>query len=813
MYFRIGVDVGGTNTDSAILDIRTIKEASRGVLATCKTSTTPNVTDGITTAIESVLAASKISRDQLLNVAIGTTHFVNAVVEGDARRLDRVAVIRLCGPYTKENPPFSDMPYALRDVVEGPHYYLDGGLEIDGREVRPLNVAQIKNASAAIYDAGIRSVAIVGVFSALDHEGKHEERCKKLILESFPALSVVCSHTIGGPGLLARENATILNAAILSFAHKTIQGFQRAMTKLNLTCPLYITQNDGTLMDAGKAALIPVKTFASGPTNSLMGAAFLQGLDLGNKLLTEEQIIVVDIGGTTTDVCALLPSGFPRQAANFVEVGGVRTAFSMPEVLSIGLGGGSRVKLDEATNKITVGPGSVAHRLLQESMVFGGSTMTTTDVVVSAGCASIGDAKLVSSIPTTTIMTAKSEIKKMLERVIDGMKVSAAPVTVLLVGGGSIILTEELQGVSRCWRPPHHDSANAVGAAIAKVAGEVDIIEVLADRDENSVVEAVKKRAIEAAIANGASKEDVQLVEVKKIPLQYVTNKATRLVMKAVGSLTLSGAVAAEKVKSDEPAEMNGIHSSEELAKSDAPNKPLGSMTKPSLGVDLTKYRPDVKDGVWHIKEVDVELIAVGTGILGTGGGGSSYNMALYCLDILRKGGKVSVIAPSSLKDSDVCVFGAGYGAPSVSDERIPSGQEVFAAIDGLNTVLGYKDFQGIVADEIGGGNGLVTFPTSAHYNRPVVDCDLMGRAYPTMEHGTPYVYGHPITPCSTADGKGNVAVVVSAESNTKVEGLLRTACIGKRSVPYIPVSSSAPGMFICLMKRITRGDPSPLCS
>jgi len=104
--YRIGVDVGGTNTDAAILDIRAIQTESRGVLATCKTSTTAHVTDGIKTAIESVLLKSGIDRSQVLNVAIGTTHFVNAVAEYDERRLSRVAVIRLCGPYTRKVPHF-----------------------------------------------------------------------------------------------------------------------------------------------------------------------------------------------------------------------------------------------------------------------------------------------------------------------------------------------------------------------------------------------------------------------------------------------------------------------------------------------------------------------------------------------------------------------------------------------------------------------------------------------------------------------------------------------------------------------------------
>jgi len=111
--YRVGVDVGGTNTDAAILDINAVDAASRGVLATCKTSTTTHVTHGIKAAVETVLLESKVDRSKVLNVAIGTTHFVNAVVENDARRLGRVAVIRLCGPYTRKvcGLVFASRPY------------------------------------------------------------------------------------------------------------------------------------------------------------------------------------------------------------------------------------------------------------------------------------------------------------------------------------------------------------------------------------------------------------------------------------------------------------------------------------------------------------------------------------------------------------------------------------------------------------------------------------------------------------------------------------------------------------------------------
>lgn len=648
-------------------------------------------------------------------------------------------------------------------------------------------------------EAGIQYVAVVGVFSALDRDGLHEEKCKALLEQHAPGLSVVCSGQIGGSGLLTRENATILNAAILGFARKTIKGFRLAMSALDLSCPLYLTQNDGTLTDAAVAAELPVKTFASGPTNSLMGAAYLQGLDHGDGRFADKQVVVVDIGGTTTDICSILPSGFPRQAPNFVEVGGVRTAFSMPEVLSIGLGGGSRVR-QAADDRVSVGPDSVAHRLTTDAMVFGGSVMTATDIVVASKSANIGDPAKVGAISDSLIASAKADIKRQLERAIDRMKVSSAPVTALLVGGGSIILTDDLDGVEECLRPPHHDSANAVGAAIAKVAGEVDVIEVLAEKDENAAVESAKKRAIQAAIVNGADENDVKIVEIKKIPLQYVTNKATRFVIKAVGSLRVR----------DDPSQRpvtNGTvdHEQEELGgdmpettKAEVISDLKGSLAKPTLGVDIASYRPDVRNGVWYISPVDLALLASGVGVLGTGGGGSSYLMALYNLDILRRGGqgKMRVIPLESLTDDGMIVFGAGYGAPSVSEERMSAGTDVFTAVDACNTVLGITDFEGIVADEIGGGNGIVTFPTSARFDKPVVDCDLMGRAYPTLEHGTPYVYGEPVLPLASTDCKGNSFVIVvsisltpdsqytdsqsvqTADSTKRVETLTRQACI-----------------------------------
>lgn len=115
---------------------------------------------------------------------------------------------------------------------------------------------------------------------------------------------------------------------------------------------IFLSQNDGTLVNARFAMENPVYTFSSGPTNSLRGASLLTQVKNG---------IVIDIGGTTTDVSALV-SGFPRPASAYVKIGGVRTKIRMPDTISVPLGGGSIVKFDNQGN-VSIGPQSVGFEL------------------------------------------------------------------------------------------------------------------------------------------------------------------------------------------------------------------------------------------------------------------------------------------------------------------------------------------------------------------------------------------------------------------------------------------------------------------
>lgn len=505
----------GTNTDAVAIDPSQQYTPTRGILAHHKTPTTPDVTGGIEAAVRNVLEKSALPSERIASVTVGTTHFINAVVEQDARRLRRVAIIRLSKSFLREVPPFSEFPPGLTSIIKGYVGYADGGLHIDGSEEAAVVEQQIVERCEEIKKLGLTAIVVVGVFSPIDEEFKQEDRVREIVLREIPGADVIVSHECANIGLMERENAAILNAAILRYARRTVQGFRRAMKSLKLTCPLFLTQNDGTLLDSVAAAQIPIRTFSSGATNSMRGAAYLTGHDLAKS-----SAIVADIGGTTTDVGVLLPSGLPRQASAYVTVAGVRVNYSMPSLHSIGLGGGSIVR--EAEGKVTVGPESVGHYLTRDALVFGGKVITASDIAVAAGKAEIGNVSAVSHLDKEMVEQAQRRIKALLEGAIDIIKTSPEPLPVLLVGGGAVLAPSSLKGASELKLPIYHDVANAVGAAISKVGGIVDIIQGVADQTQTQANERAKSIAIQRAVDAGAIKDSIIIAEVESYPVSYM---------------------------------------------------------------------------------------------------------------------------------------------------------------------------------------------------------------------------------------------------------------------------------------------------
>lgn len=507
---RIGIDVGGTNTDAVMIDGTT-------VVGAVKTATTEDVTGGVRAALADLVAPLAGDTSAIGAVMIGTTHFVNAVVQ--RRDLNRAAALRICLPSSASLVPMVDWPEDLAAVVDGGKYLVEGGHEYDGRPLMPLDEGAVADAARRMREGGVTAVAVTSVFSPLTAE--FEERAAEILRDVHPDLRITLSSRLGRIGLLERENVTLLNAGLADLAEHTVTAFQQAVTDSGIKAPLYITQNDGTVASVEIARREPVFSFASGPTNSMRGAAFLSGMD---------DAMVLDVGGTTSDVGSLA-AGFPREANNVVEVGGVRTLFRMPDLLSIGLGGGTIVE----PASLQIGPRSVGHRLTEAAMVFGGETLTLTDVAVAAGLADIGERSRVDGLSRDLVKNVVTEIHRRLSETVDRMKTDAGPVPLLAVGGGAILAPNTMDGISTVVRVEHHAVANAVGAAIAQVSGEVD--HVFRDMDRDVLLREAEAMARERAVKAGAKPNSLKVVDVEDLPLAYLPGRAVRARVRVVGDI------------------------------------------------------------------------------------------------------------------------------------------------------------------------------------------------------------------------------------------------------------------------------------
>ena len=511
---RVGVDVGGTNTDAVLM-------VGGRVLGWHKTPTTADTTSGICTAMRAVLDETKVPAEKVQVVMIGTTHFSNAVIERS--RLVQTAAVRLGLPATECLPPMVGWPPDLTDTIGGHKYILHGGHEFDGRELSGLNEKEIREAARDIKLKGIRAVAISAVFSPVNSTS--EERAAEIIQSEIPDVCISLSSKIGRIGLLERENAAILNACLGDLASKIVESFRQAIQDIEISAPIYITQNDGTLMSSEYAERYPVLTFASGPTNSMRGAAFLSGA---------KDAIVVDLGGTTSDI-GMLVRGFPREASVTVDFGGVRTNFRMPDIYSFGLGGGSIVSQDP----IKIGPQSVGSELTSKGLVFDGDVLTATDLAVASGLADIGNAAAVKHLDPMFVKQAIDQIQTMVETAVDRVRTSSMPYPLILVGGGTILVSRHIEGTTHMIRPEHYPVANAIGAAIAQVGGETDRLFSLDEISREEALSQAIREATEKAVTAGADEDTTSIVDVEEIPLAYLPSNAVRIRVKAVGDLAL----------------------------------------------------------------------------------------------------------------------------------------------------------------------------------------------------------------------------------------------------------------------------------
>ena len=725
----IGVDVGGTNTDAVVLDKST--ETAR-ILSEVKTTTTADIASGVRESIRLVLLnlQDRFTKLAVQQVNVGTTHFVNAVVQG--KRLAKVSVIRLCGTASKRLPPFSDFPESFAEKIQGSVFMTSGGCQFDAQEISEIDENEILSCLDMLKAKGESNIVVSGIFSPIRQD--QEIKVVNLIKEHYPEASVTASHLIGRLGLLERENAAIMNECIKPLCKEAINGFRESLEDLGLKCPLFLTQNDGTIMSEDTALQFPVHTFASGPTNSMRGAAFLSGL---------EDAFVIDVGGTSTDV-GVLTKGFPRHASAEVKIAGIRTNFRMPDVISIGLGGGSYVKSE--LNKVKVGPLSAGYRIPNEAYVFaedGDLTdrlMTATDIAVAAGLAEVGNPENVAYIPHELVQSGVSVIQNMISNCIDQMRFNDRNIPLILVGGGSILVdtSKEFEGVSAVVKPDHYGVANAVGAALSQVSASIDrtvdlqtyidasemdtelnmkqsqkskdglMIASLNDsvrreflkKARDKALEETIKQAKEEVLKAGGAKQTVQLLDKEDIPVSYIPGNATRLLVKVTAEMELQ----TETKYMFMIDSLKNKHSPQNLVKEKqtvtATGKRLESSEEEAI-TETTEYAPNINEttGEWLLCPYDIECLYIGAGILATGGGGNPHLGKISALRALKTGKRMRVVTPSMFfksadKKNDLVVNVAFMGAPLVIYEKPMSGNESRGALESMQDMFNERQYR-----------------------------------------------------------------------------------------------------------------------
>jgi N-methylhydantoinase A/oxoprolinase/acetone carboxylase beta subunit len=448
---------------------------------------------------------------------VGTTHFADAFIN---RRLAPAACIRLGLPAGSGLPPMVDWPAEAKAAADCRCYEAHGGHHFDGRVLSPLAGEELRRIAADLRRYRIYSCAVTAVFSPVSADAELEAAA--VLKASFPELSISLSHQIGRLGLLERENAAIINACLRPGARAVVSDLRAVLRGQGIDAPLYLTQNDGTLMTDRHGERFPVLTFSSGHANSLRGAAFLTGLS---------DAVVIDAGGSAMRIGTLV-AGFPSEATSTVQVGGVRINSRMPNLLSVPMGGGSVV----TGPPWRVGPESVGARFHTDALGCGGGTVTAMDIAASAGLLEVGNpanaARLRAAAPEILAVIA-APLHRAVQRA--GTVPNGGPVN--LVGGSARLAAALGPGPSTV--PEHHAAANAVGAATAAVSGDVDRLVSLEGVSRRDALASAVSDAVRQAVAAGADPATVRVAWADDAPLTYLPGNVTRVRVKAFGALAV----------------------------------------------------------------------------------------------------------------------------------------------------------------------------------------------------------------------------------------------------------------------------------
>jgi len=460
----IGIDVGGTTTDAVLI-------RNGEVCSTAKVSTEPeNLLNSLLEALDAI--SRDVPPEQLERVVFSTTVITNLIAEG---KTDRVALVLIPGPGI--NPASYTFPDS---------FYIKGAMDYRGREIHPLDEAEIRKTVDLIRESGFSRAAVISKFG--QRNPSHELRIEEIFREVYPDCKLELGHKVSGKLNFPRRVATtMLASATREHYQEFVEKIRKALEERNIRAPVYILKADGGTLSVEKSIEFPVETIFSGPAASTIGAL---------ALTPEGQTsVLVDIGGTTTDL-ALILSGKPLLASKGAKLGGFLTHVRAFAVRSLAVGGDSVVRVkdsDTGTKLITVGPDRAG-----PAYCMGGKETTPTDALKVLGLIEVGNPERASeAIKTTASDLGKSEaetaaliVDKAAQMIADAVnemfleweqepayriwevlqEKKARPENVVGIGGGAKGLIAEIAKKlgAKPVIPEYAEVGNAIGAAVAR---------------------------------------------------------------------------------------------------------------------------------------------------------------------------------------------------------------------------------------------------------------------------------------------------------------------------------------------------------
>ena len=353
--FLLGIDAGGTHTDAVLM---ALEDSSVRLIAQAKVSTRhEDLPRSIREVIETLQknGARKEDLQKAVYVTLGTTLAVNALVQG---KNDAVGLLLTSGSGLSPKRFVMDDNYAI----------LPGGLDHRGIETSPLDLRLLPEVLRKFNQKGIHALACVGKFSP--REPKHEDSIAKSAREA--GFQVTLGHRLSGQLNFPRRIATAwFNASVERIQNKFLDAVEKTLADQGITAPIRLLKADGGSIPLNLARKEPVQSILSGPAASVMGSLAL------SKEITHGATLLLDIGGTTTDI-ALIIDGSPVIDRDGMMLQKRRTLVRALASLSIGVGGDSSIRATKENGHIHVETGP---ERLGPAMAFGGESPTLLDAL------------------------------------------------------------------------------------------------------------------------------------------------------------------------------------------------------------------------------------------------------------------------------------------------------------------------------------------------------------------------------------------------------------------------------------------------